>query len=78
MAAEGAQIHEDLFVGGGGLDAPVGFAPRRPIRRDRHRSALGARLRAIVPWLTRGLLLGPSRSCRGLSWVVDRSRSSSS
>src|SRR5258708_30561843 len=27
QASEGAQGHEDLFVGGGGLDGPVGFSP---------------------------------------------------
>jgi uncharacterized RDD family membrane protein YckC len=55
--AEGAQINEDLFIGGGGLDAPAGFGPRGQYVAIGS-SALGARLRAIVPWLTGGLLLG--------------------
>ena len=55
--AEGAQIHEDLFIGGGGLDAPAGFGPRGQYVAIGS-SALGSRLRAIVPWLTGGLLLG--------------------
>jgi uncharacterized RDD family membrane protein YckC len=56
-AVEGAQVHEDLFVGGGTFDAPPGFAPG-----GEHvvvgTAALGGRLQAIVPWVTRGLLWG--------------------
>jgi uncharacterized RDD family membrane protein YckC len=57
QAVEGAQIHEDLFVGGGGLDAPPGFAPRG------HYVAIGSKgldqaFRNVVPWLTYGLLWG--------------------
>jgi len=57
QAIEGAQIHEDLFVAGGGLDAPAGFGPSGQYVAVGS-SALGTRLRAIVPWLTNGLLLG--------------------
>jgi uncharacterized RDD family membrane protein YckC len=57
QAAEGAQVHEDLFVGGGGLDAPAGFAP------GGHYVGIGSTtlnqsFRNIVPWLTYGLLWG--------------------
>jgi uncharacterized RDD family membrane protein YckC len=66
VVAEGAQVHQDVVVIGG-LDAPPGFSPG-----GSHvaigSAALGNHLRAIVPWLTRGLLWGrlivPS-----LSWI---------
>lgn len=67
QAAEGAQIHEDLFVGGGGLEAPAGFGPGGQYVAIGS-SALGSRLRAIVPWLTGGLLLGRP-IVPGLPWV---------
>src|SRR5258708_26919417 len=28
QAAQGAQLHEELFVGGGGREGPMGFSPR--------------------------------------------------
>jgi uncharacterized RDD family membrane protein YckC len=57
QALEGAQVNEDLFVGGGGLDAPPGFGPRG------HYVAVGSKaldraFRNVVPWLTYGLLWG--------------------
>lgn len=56
-AVEGAKVHEDLFVGGGGLDAPVGFSPGgRYVAIGS--TALGGYLQDFVPWLTRGLLWG--------------------
>lgn len=67
QVAEGARIHEDLFVGGGGLDAPTGFGPGGQYVAIGS-SALGSRLRAIVPWLTDGLLLGRP-IVPGLPWV---------
>jgi len=56
-AMSGAQVQDDLIVVGGALDAPSEFSPR-----GQHvvigPEALGGRLEAIVPWLTRGLLWG--------------------
>jgi uncharacterized RDD family membrane protein YckC len=55
-AADGARVREDLFVLGG-FDAPASFSAG-----GHHvvigTTALGGRLRGIVPWLTRGLLWG--------------------
>ena len=54
---EGAVVGRDLVVVGGALAAPPGFSPGGD-----HvvvgSQALGNTLNAIVPWLTRGLLLG--------------------
>lgn len=54
--AEGAQVREDLFVLGG-LESAAGFNPG-----GHHTvvgtAGLGGQLRGVVPWLTRGLLLG--------------------
>lgn len=54
--AEGAQVHEDVFALGG-LEAPPGFNPG-----GNHiaigTASLGDRLSGLVPWLTRGLVLG--------------------
>jgi uncharacterized RDD family membrane protein YckC len=54
---EGAVLDRDLVLVGGMLTAPPGFAPGGD-----HvvvgSQALGNTLHAIVPWLTRGLLLG--------------------
>jgi uncharacterized RDD family membrane protein YckC len=54
--AEGAQVHEDVFALGG-LDVPPGFNPG-----GNHiaigTASLGDRLSGLVPWLTRGLVLG--------------------
>jgi uncharacterized RDD family membrane protein YckC len=55
--AEGATIFQDLVVIGGGLTAPPGFSPAGEY------FVIGApwlaeSVRAIVPWITRGLLLG--------------------
>jgi uncharacterized RDD family membrane protein YckC len=54
---QGASVSHDLVIVGGTLDAPHDFAPRgehvvvgAPI--------IGRSLRALVPWLTRGLLWG--------------------
>jgi uncharacterized RDD family membrane protein YckC len=57
QASEGAQVHEDLFVGGGGLDAPVGFSPGGHYIGIGS-TALNESFRNIVPWLTHGLLWG--------------------
>ena len=55
--ANGAEIRNDLVVVGGLVDAPSGFTPR-----GEHvaigNAWLAHRMRAIVPWLTRGLLWG--------------------
>jgi uncharacterized RDD family membrane protein YckC len=64
--AEGAQVREDLFVLGG-YEAAPGFNP------SGHQvvigtESLGGNLRAIVPWLTRGLLWGRP-IVPGLPWV---------
>jgi uncharacterized RDD family membrane protein YckC len=66
-AADGARVGEDLFVGGGGLDAPAGFAP------GGHYVGIGSSafdetFRDIVPWLTHGLLWGRP-IVPGLPWV---------
>jgi uncharacterized RDD family membrane protein YckC len=53
----GARIEEDLVIVGGGLEAPAGFSPRGQYVVIGP-AALGGRLDAIVPWLTRGLLWG--------------------
>ncbi|HYN10527.1 MAG TPA: RDD family protein [Vicinamibacterales bacterium] len=55
--ATGAAVHQDLVVVGGELNAPPGFAPRG----DYFVIGvpwLGDSVRSIVPWVTRGLLLG--------------------
>jgi uncharacterized RDD family membrane protein YckC len=67
QVAEGAQVHDDLFVGGGGLDAPPGFGP------GGHYVGVGSStfdgyFRDLVPWLTRGLLWGRP-IVPGLPWV---------
>lgn len=56
QAADGAQVREDLFVGGGGLEAAAGFSPGGHYVGIGS-SALDGYLRDIVPWLTHGLLL---------------------
>lgn len=66
VVAEGAQVREDLFVLGG-YEAAPGFNP------GGHQvvvgtESLGGNLRAIVPWLTRGLLWGRP-IVPGLPWV---------
>lgn len=56
VIAEGAQVHRDVVVVGG-LEAPPGFgAGGNQVVVGT--AALGAQLRAIVPWITRGLLWG--------------------
>lgn len=56
-ASTGAVVRDDLMVVGGRFEAPEGFTPGR-----QHivigPAALGARLEAFVPWVTRGLLWG--------------------
>jgi uncharacterized RDD family membrane protein YckC len=63
----GAVIRGDLVVIGGVLDTPLGFAPG-----GQHivvgATGLGDRLRAVLPWFTRGLLWGRP-IVPGLSWV---------
>ena len=56
-AAAGALVDEDLVVVGGGFDAPAGFMPggHHVVIGTR---AIGGRLDAIVPWVTRGFLWG--------------------
>jgi uncharacterized RDD family membrane protein YckC len=63
----GARINRDLVVVGGGLEAPAEFAP------GGQHFAVGAkpiadRLRAAIPWITEGLLLGRPIVPR-LGWV---------
>ncbi|HXW05770.1 MAG TPA: RDD family protein [Vicinamibacterales bacterium] len=56
-AESGAMVGSDLVVIGGTVDAPADFSPG-----GNHivvgPAALGSRLQALVPWLTRGLLWG--------------------
>lgn len=57
VVAPGAVVHEDLVVVGGAFDAPPEFSP------GGHHivigpAALGGKLEAIVPWITRGLMWG--------------------
>jgi uncharacterized RDD family membrane protein YckC len=54
--ADGAQVHGDVFTLGG-LDTAPGFSPGGS-QVVVGTAPLGARLRGVVPWLTRGLLLG--------------------
>jgi uncharacterized RDD family membrane protein YckC len=64
--AEGAQVRRDVVVVGG-LEAPSSFsAGGNQIVVGT--AALGAQLRAIVPWITRGLLWG-RLIVPGLGWV---------
>jgi uncharacterized RDD family membrane protein YckC len=55
--AEGATIRQDFVVVGGGLEAPPGFTPG-----GQHviigATAMGDRLRSVLPWFSRGLLWG--------------------
>jgi uncharacterized RDD family membrane protein YckC len=53
----GAAVRRDLVVVGGAIDAPAGFMPggQHIVVGPR---ALGARLEAVVPWISRGLLWG--------------------
>ncbi len=57
FAAAGAEVEDDLVVIGGGFEAERGFSPdgQHVVIGPR---ALGGRLEAIVPWITRGLLWG--------------------
>jgi uncharacterized RDD family membrane protein YckC len=57
FAAAGAEVEDDLVVIGGGFEAEPGFSPdgQHVVIGPR---ALGGRLEAIVPWITRGLLWG--------------------
>jgi uncharacterized RDD family membrane protein YckC len=63
----GATVRRDLVVVGGASDAPAGFMPG-----GQHiivgPAALGERLEAIVPWISRGLLWGRP-IVPGLPWV---------
>jgi hypothetical protein len=65
--AQGAVIRRDVVVLGGVLDAPVDFVPG-----GEHvvigTPAIGESLRAITPWMTRGLLLG-RLIVPGIGWV---------
>ena len=56
IIAEGAQVHGDV-VAVGGLDAPPGFSPGGS-QVVVGTTPIGERIRGVVPWVTRGLLLG--------------------
>jgi uncharacterized RDD family membrane protein YckC len=55
--AQGASVRNDLVVIGGGLDTPAGFTPGSEYFVI-GAPWLGDGLRAVLPWITRGLLLG--------------------
>lgn len=55
--ADGAQVRQDLVVIGGELSAPTAFSPGHEYFVV-GAPWLGDRVRAIVPWITRGLLWG--------------------
>lgn len=55
--AQGASVSNDLVVIGGGLDTPAGFTPGSEYFVI-GAPWLGDGLRAVLPWITRGLLLG--------------------
>jgi len=57
IAMSGAVVRQDLVVVGGVFDAPAGFTPGGEYVVIGPR-ALGGRLEALVPWVTRGLLWG--------------------
>ena len=66
VIAQGAQVHRDVVVVGG-LEAPADFgAGGNQVVVGT--AALGTQLRAIVPWITRGLLWG-RLIVPGLGWV---------
>src|SRR5690348_15205825 len=54
--ASGGQVHGDVFALGG-LDTPSEFVPGGS-QVVIGTATLGTRLRGVVPWVTRGLLLG--------------------
>ena len=66
-AASGAKVGRDLVLVGGGLDAGPDFAPQ-----GQHvivgSAGMGRAMRAFVPWVTRGLLLGRV-IVPGLRWI---------
>lgn len=67
--ASGAQVHRDVFALGG-LEAPPDFSAGGS-QVIIGTSSLGARLRGLVPWLTRGLVLGrPIVPDIGWVWAV--------
>ena len=55
--AQGASVRQDLVVIGGALDTPAGFTPGSEYFVI-GAPWLGEGLRAVLPWITRGLLLG--------------------
>jgi uncharacterized RDD family membrane protein YckC len=57
VVEDGAAVHRDLVVVGGALDAPPGFSPGGD-HVAVGTPALGAGMREVLPWLTRGLLWG--------------------
>jgi uncharacterized RDD family membrane protein YckC len=57
VAASGATVGGDVVVIGGGLEAPVDFKPRGE-SVILGSTSLDGRLKAFVPWITRGLLWG--------------------
>ncbi|MEO6237956.1 MAG: RDD family protein, partial [Vicinamibacterales bacterium] len=57
QAADGAKVREDVFVGGGEFDTPAGFTPGGTYVAIGS-TLLGGYLQGVMPWLTRGLLLG--------------------
>jgi uncharacterized RDD family membrane protein YckC len=64
---QGTTIRGDLVVVGGVLDAPVGFTPGHEYFVI-GAPWLGDQVRAIVPWVTRGLLWGRPL-VPGLAWM---------
>jgi uncharacterized RDD family membrane protein YckC len=66
-AQPGATINGDLVTVGGGLTAPVAFLPRGE-QVVVGSAEIGRHVRAFVPWVTRGLLLGRP-IVPGLGWV---------
>lgn len=67
--ASGGQVHGDVFALGG-LDTPADFIPGGS-QVVIGTAALGSKLRGLVPWLTRGLLLArPIVPDVGWVWIV--------
>jgi uncharacterized RDD family membrane protein YckC len=64
---QGTTIRGDLIVVGGVVDAPIGFAPGHEYFVI-GAPWLGDQMRAVVPWLTRGLLWGRPL-VPGLAWM---------
>jgi hypothetical protein len=67
VAASDTTVRGDVVVIGGGLDAPGGFKPQGESIIIGS-TALGGRLNAFAPWITRGLLWG-RLIVPGLGWI---------